>query len=491
MTVGEKIQYYRKKTGLSQEELGQKLFVSRQTISLWEMDKTLPTVDNLMRLKDIFSVSIDDILSETEPSEAKAEAKPDVGEAYTFEYTKEDMRSISKGILRPLCLKFALLVWLFAMLLVFFVTFEVSGIAMGILLGAFLVSVALFTLLLVRSAKNWKANEQRVAGSEYHYEIFDKYFVVNVVKGGEVIKNVKIYFEEIEKINAIGKFWILEHRAQGYIVDKDALRTDSPLRAFLEKRPDKIKIKEKKGPLEKAATVLFILTLVSLFGAMICMSILSEINHAFIGNAWVFFLLTPITISSIVLGVVLKKKGKKYKKNIIAGIVMTVSLCMYGSFTFIFAGLYTHDEAPILRVERLLHIDIPEYEYINTLDWSQGIQSSRSTTYLMSEVYFKEEAVKEFEQGLPYDYKWMKGAIPSDLVGITSFFSDSRNYDYSIIYNVNTGEFNTLPSRSGRFRFINVMYNCKSNEMTIVEYEIDYVKQGNAASVPFLLFARF
>ena len=50
MTVGEKIQFYRKKIGLSQEELGQKMLVSRQTVSLWEMDKTLPTVDNLIRL---------------------------------------------------------------------------------------------------------------------------------------------------------------------------------------------------------------------------------------------------------------------------------------------------------------------------------------------------------------------------------------------------------------------------------------------------------
>ena len=65
MTVGEKIQYYRKKIGLSQEELGQKMLLSRQTISLWEMDKTLPTVDNLLRLKEIFSVSVDELLSET------------------------------------------------------------------------------------------------------------------------------------------------------------------------------------------------------------------------------------------------------------------------------------------------------------------------------------------------------------------------------------------------------------------------------------------
>ena len=85
MTVGEKIQYYRKKIGLSQEELGQKMLVSRQTVSLWEMDKTLPTVDNLIRLKEIFSVSIDDILSEAEPIE---ENENEPKEAYVFKYKK-------------------------------------------------------------------------------------------------------------------------------------------------------------------------------------------------------------------------------------------------------------------------------------------------------------------------------------------------------------------------------------------------------------------
>lgn len=62
MTVGENICKYRKECGLSQEELGEKLLVSRQTVSLWEKDQTMPTIDNLMRLKEIFSVSVDEIL---------------------------------------------------------------------------------------------------------------------------------------------------------------------------------------------------------------------------------------------------------------------------------------------------------------------------------------------------------------------------------------------------------------------------------------------
>lgn len=62
MNIGNNLLNLRKLHGLSQEELADKLLVSRQTISLWENDQTLPTIDNLLRLKDIFGMSVDKIL---------------------------------------------------------------------------------------------------------------------------------------------------------------------------------------------------------------------------------------------------------------------------------------------------------------------------------------------------------------------------------------------------------------------------------------------
>ena len=71
MTLGEKIQNYRKRDGLSQEELARLLLVSRQTVSLWETGQTYPTIDNLIRLREIFGISIDEMLvDEEQPPEA-------------------------------------------------------------------------------------------------------------------------------------------------------------------------------------------------------------------------------------------------------------------------------------------------------------------------------------------------------------------------------------------------------------------------------------
>ena len=91
MTVGEKIQKHRKELGLSQEELGQKLLVSRQTISLWEKDQTVPTIDNLIRLREIFGVSVDEILG-FENIEQNDEILPN--ESYQFTFSKEELNEV-------------------------------------------------------------------------------------------------------------------------------------------------------------------------------------------------------------------------------------------------------------------------------------------------------------------------------------------------------------------------------------------------------------
>ena len=472
MTVGEKIQFYRKKIGISQEELGQKLFVSRQTISLWEMDKTLPTVDNLVRLREIFSVSIDDILSEADPSEAKTDAK----ETYRFQYSKDDLRGVYKASVRPVVKRFIIFTVALAVLFVMLVSTNAPDAIIGMVLGIFFFGIATYIKTLVVYKKTWNAHEKRILEGVYQYDVYDTHFVLNVSKNGEVTKTCKIYFEEIEKINALGKYLIIQHGGQSYIIDKNSLNEDSHLRTFFNAHPEKVETKTEKGPLNTVSILLFVFSILSIFGAMICLSFVSERNWAITENMWIFFLFTPIPIASVIFGYWLKKKGKKYKKNVIAGIVVAVLLCLYGSFTFIFAGIYSHDDAPILRIEETLLIDIPEYKHINTQDWTKGTQTTRrGYIYSTSDVYFDEDAVGDFEYAMSYDYRWIS-VIPNDLVGITSAFCDTKAYDYFLIYNVNTGEFNQLPSESGKYSFINVLYNTQSNTMKIVEYEIEYVK---------------
>lgn len=63
----------RKEAGLSQEELADKLAVSRQAVSKWERGEALPDTDNLIRLARLYNVSIDEIVGYAPEKETSAD----------------------------------------------------------------------------------------------------------------------------------------------------------------------------------------------------------------------------------------------------------------------------------------------------------------------------------------------------------------------------------------------------------------------------------
>lgn len=62
LNLGDRIKNLRKENNLSQEQLAQKLNVSRQAISKWESNRAYPDIDNLVLLRNIFKVTLDDLV---------------------------------------------------------------------------------------------------------------------------------------------------------------------------------------------------------------------------------------------------------------------------------------------------------------------------------------------------------------------------------------------------------------------------------------------
>ena len=63
LSIGNKIQELRQKSRLTQDALAEKLGVSRQSVSKWELGQTLPEVDKILAMSQLFSVSTDELLN--------------------------------------------------------------------------------------------------------------------------------------------------------------------------------------------------------------------------------------------------------------------------------------------------------------------------------------------------------------------------------------------------------------------------------------------
>lgn len=64
MKYGKNFKYYREKNGLSQEELANKLNISRQAISRWENDWNIPDITNLKELCSLYNITLDELLND-------------------------------------------------------------------------------------------------------------------------------------------------------------------------------------------------------------------------------------------------------------------------------------------------------------------------------------------------------------------------------------------------------------------------------------------
>lgn len=68
MKFSEKLMNLRKSKGISQEELANKLNVTRQTVSKWELDQTTPDMNKLIAISNLFEISLDELVNDIETS---------------------------------------------------------------------------------------------------------------------------------------------------------------------------------------------------------------------------------------------------------------------------------------------------------------------------------------------------------------------------------------------------------------------------------------
>lgn len=64
MSLGSSLKNAREESGLTQEEVAKKLYVTRQTISRWEQNKTLPNINVLVELSQTYDISLDELIHE-------------------------------------------------------------------------------------------------------------------------------------------------------------------------------------------------------------------------------------------------------------------------------------------------------------------------------------------------------------------------------------------------------------------------------------------
>ncbi len=332
MNLCENIQFHRKRLNLSQEDLGNMLFVSRQTVRMWEKEQTAPSVDNLVRLSEIFSVSVDELLKgDLSPVEAPPR------EQYSFRFSMEELQEIRRQVERFSGRSGFILFTVGFLTTVFAFVADRASPALAVVIGWLVFcGLTVFSRRVILK-KSWDVALPRMAESEYKYVVLADSVEITVFRNEKKTCFFAVPFAEIEKAYSLKHHYALQFSGQQVFLPKADLPQSSRLYAYLKLRffPD---LAKRNPPLWRFFSIfLFILSVASVYLALVLVMLKTgNDNQNIVNNMWLCFLVTPIPMASAAFGFVARRKGRRCKKNIIGGIILTVFLCLFGCCAFLF-----------------------------------------------------------------------------------------------------------------------------------------------------------
>ena len=327
MNIGEKIQIFRKSKGMSQEDLAHKLLVSRQTVSLWETGRTLPTIDNLVCLKNVFGMTLDDILCQEHKEDAD-------GYPFTFSQNKSERKAVFMSVFkRDLFWKINILLWIIfaaaAVLPWFGLRFAL--VILAELLFASLLFAAFSFNALRRFNKNLAAEPETVL---YKYWVSGHSITIDISGRRWGTECLTVEFDKIDKLCEFDTFYYVELERKLYPIPKDAAE-------LLITKGKKIitAYKSERMALRNENTVSFYLTAASAVGMILSLLqifYISENGQLYRDATYMFFAFAAIPLAQLAYGTVRCFKKKRGLFNIIIGVLFLIVFCTYGSFGLIF-----------------------------------------------------------------------------------------------------------------------------------------------------------
>lgn len=226
--------------------------------------------------------------------------------------------------------------------------------------------------------------------------------------------------------------------------------------------------KNKLGRNWRIPSILLIVgSAISLFAAMIIIQILATSSPIPEANVmtefmWVFYLFIPITIASVIFGIIAKAKVNGCTANIIVGIILTFVLSIFGSFSLINDLKIYHDIQYVEIIENVIRIDLPKEGYV--------VHQKRQTNNIDT-TYVRFDDKSKMLSCIQSNPNWMTNLdqISSNNIPVYDL-TFSKNYQYFLLFDANCSSYNVNSSDHKEHEFYYLAYNESSNLLYASHY---------------------
>ncbi len=497
------IVFYRKQNGLSQEELANRLLVSRQTVSQWETGQTLPTIDNLQRLKEIFGVGLDVLLDESASSAAE-EAEPtgaeqpapqpaaqpapqpvEAGAPYRpyaqppafqentaperFSYTLSE-QEIKRGIRNGWAASLRGPMLLLLVPLIFSFSDEDGSMLVGMVFWM----LAVFVLCTVRWRKRRKKLLEMLGSRRTEILVYADHLTQNTIADGETVSMSQMKFSEIRRADDLGTLFRVTDGERVLLLPKNVVPAGGILHRQL---TDTARASRER--INPAVTAILII------GTVLVIGLVSQIYLSLVGSdgsfenaqahAWVWLFALPFPLACVGYGIAKTcKKTKGSVKFIIIGAFGLLFVCTQMLLPVISGKMNAGMAAAVAQVEEDAKITLPEHKSIQFRKNMTLTGAKRVTeTILMT---MERSVSLAFDKEVEKDARWIPAAQAERLSPVWNPQQSAQEADYVMCVNLTDGTVNELPGGDGTYKFINLLYMRESATLFIVRYEVDYLQ---------------
>lgn len=370
------------------------------------------------------------------------------------------------------CKRNAIIVALVGVVL-FFLSYDVSQNFTATFIALTICFCAYYCAVIQSIRKNAKKNAQEAEKTRDVYEVFEDHVKVTAYEK-EKLKAIRfIDYEEIDEFNENESYFFFVKRNLLFLLRKN----DPACNVLTEKirskaRCEAVKNKKTEDRKEILSTVLALLDLLALVAALLLRNYLSyDVLESLPIQIELLFLVVPV---GVLLASIFLRKKIKFKSTLALSIISAILLCCcaaaYGYLdtadSYIDENQQAISEEIIAETESLLNIDIPdnaETVYAYAYD-----DLDRSTAGLELD----EDTGAAFLASIKKDANWLDYA-PSILEGLKDYYTED---EYSLLYNIDTKQYNALPEKDGTYEFLLLSYSEEFKSLNITRYTTDYIE---------------
>jgi transcriptional regulator with XRE-family HTH domain len=496
MSLGSNITNYRKTKQWSQEELGYRMGVSRQSISLWETDQTIPSLDNLKLLSELFDVSLDALILSVDDHQEVA--SPNLN--YQTKYTRELHQKVIKDVWNFHQRHGWLIIYL-AVIMIFLgllVLEDSMTLRITYIIGLMLSSIGLPFVRKRAVRKIIDIAHERTEGNSNIYLFYDTHLVIEQNSPKKQGKS-RFKYEDIEKVIVREKMiyimmktkdlypFAIDDQEKSQLIDFLKTKTDR----FQDQTPIKSIVVSNKLSSNRKFYIIFTILILLNFSTYLTIFVptlraLEEfvsITHPrnTLDDVFYNMLWLPLPIISIGYMIFLKLKQYKSKLSLLMFVSIFASLYFITGYAVLtpITHLRQYDKNPTILAEfsEIIEQDIPESLHVLTFSFGFNMEENPEIFPFLTFTRALYEVTSNYQNLVAWiaSNPHMMQTRPPQLRALLNDHFNNIEADGHLIYNVTLGEFNTVPENPGTYEMIYIYYQSEIQEIAIYHYYIRYI----------------